>query len=30
QGAVISQEPVRLFVEAGPGSMVSMAKTHVG
>ena len=30
QGAVITQEPVRLFVEAGPGSMVSMAKTHVG
>jgi len=30
QGAVISQEPVRLFVEAGPGSMVSMAKTHIG
>ena len=30
QGAVITQEPVRLFVEVGPGSMVSMAKTHVG
>ena len=30
QGAVITQEPVRLFVEAGPGGMVSMAKTHVG
>ena len=30
QGAVITQEPVRIFVEAGPGSMVSMAKTHVG
>jgi cytochrome c oxidase cbb3-type subunit 1 len=30
QGAVITQEPVRLFVEAGPGSMISMAKTHVG
>ena len=30
QGAVITQEPVRLFVEAGPGSMISFAKTHVG
>ena len=30
QGAVISQEPIRLFVEAGPGSMISFAKTHVG
>ena len=29
QGAIITQEPVRLFVEAGPGGMVSMAKTHV-
>ena len=29
-GAVITQEPVRLFVEAGPGRMVSVAHTHVG
>lgn len=30
QGAVISQEPIRMFVEAGPGHMISVAKTHVG
>ena len=30
QGAVITQEPVRLFVEAGPGHMISVAKTHLG
>ena len=30
QGAVITQEPVRLFVAAGPGGMISFAKTHVG
>jgi cbb3-type cytochrome oxidase subunit 1 len=30
QGIVITQEPIRLFVEAGPGSMISMAKTHIG
>jgi len=29
-GAVITQEPVRLFVEAGPGHMISVAKTHLG
>ena len=30
QGAIITQEPVRLFVEAGPGHMISVAKTHLG
>jgi len=30
QGAVITQEPIRLFMEAGPGHMLSVAKTHVG
>ena len=30
QGAVITQEPVRIFMEAGPGSMISAAKTHIG
>ena len=30
QGAIITQEPVRLFIAAGPGHMVSVAKTHVG
>ena len=30
QGAVITQEPIRLFVEAGPGHMISVAKTHIG
>ena len=30
QGAVITQEPIRLFVEAGPGHMISVAKTHLG
>ena len=30
QGAVITQEPIRLFVETGPGKMISVAKTHVG
>ena len=30
QGAIITQEPIRLFVEAGPGSLISMAKTHLG
>ena len=30
QGAVITQEPIRLFVEAGPGGLISMAKTHIG
>ena len=30
QGAVITQEAVRVFVEAGPGHMISVAHTHVG
>ncbi len=29
-GAVITQEPFRVFVEAGPGSMISMMHTHIG
>ena len=29
-GAVIAQEPIRLFITAGPGHMISVAKTHVG
>ena len=30
QGAVQTQEPVRLFMEAGPGGMIGVAHTHVG
>jgi len=30
QGAIITQEPIRLFVEAGPGQLISVAKTHLG
>ena len=30
QGAIITQEPIRLFVAAGPGHIISVAKTHVG
>ena len=30
QGAVQAQEPVRLFIEAGPASMIGAAHTHVG
>jgi cytochrome c oxidase cbb3-type subunit 1 len=30
QGAVQAQEPVRLFMEAGPGGMIGSAHTHVG
>jgi len=30
QGAVQAQEPVRLFMEAGPGGMIGVAHTHVG
>ena len=29
-GAVINQEPVRLFIEAGPGHIISVVKTHMG
>ena len=30
QGAIQTQEPVRLFMEAGPGGMIGVAHTHVG
>lgn len=30
QGAVITQEPVRLFLEAGPAHVISVAHTHIG
>ena len=30
QGAVQVQEPVRMFMEAGPGGMIGTAHTHVG
>lgn len=29
-GALMSQESIRVFVEAGPGHMVSVAHTHIG
>lgn len=30
QGVVQTQEPVRLFMEQGPGGMIGVAHTHVG
>lgn len=30
QGAVQAQEPVRLFMQAGPGGMIGSAHTHLG
>jgi cbb3-type cytochrome oxidase subunit 1 len=30
QGAIITQEPVRLFIEAGPGHIISIVHTHIG
>jgi cytochrome c oxidase cbb3-type subunit 1 len=29
-GAVITQEPIRVFTEAGPGHMISVMHTHIG
>ena len=29
-GAIISQEPIRLFIAAGPGHIISVVKTHMG
>jgi len=30
QGAVITQAPVRLFLQEGPGHMISIVHTHIG
>jgi cbb3-type cytochrome oxidase subunit 1 len=29
-GAIISQEPVRLFIQSGPGHIISIVHTHLG
>lgn len=30
QGAIITQEPVRLFIETGPAHIISVIHTHIG